>query len=324
MFNRRHFLSYLSFVPFLACNKQVGSSNNENQTDHSKATIILTTWNNQKANLAANTALQNNPDPLNAVEEGIRVVEADPEDHSVGYGGLPDRSGNVTLDACIMDHKGNAGSVTFVKNYKHPISIARKVMSETPHVIMSGKGAEQFAEDQGFVKENLLTAYAKEQWHSWLKTSQYKPIINIENHDTIGMLTKSSDGKLAGGCSTSGLAYKMEGRVGDSPIIGAGLYLDPQVGSCVATGLGEEVLKKLSSFLVVELMKQGKSPYEACKEAIIRITERSDYTQFQVGLIALSNNGQIGAFSIQPGFIYTQTINGQTSVNESDSYVEKS
>ena len=321
MFNRRHFLSYLSFIPFLACNEQSGYKSKKEQPDHSSASIILTTWNNQKANQAALTELNNNKNPLNAVEQGIRVVEADPNDHSVGYGGLPDRSGNVTLDACIMDQNGNAGSVTFVKNFKHPISIARQVMSETPHVIMSGLGAEQFAEDQGFIKENLLTAHAKEQWQSWLKTSKYKPIINIENHDTIGMLTKTSDGKLAGGCSTSGLAYKMEGRVGDSPIIGAGLYLDPQVGSCVATGLGEEVLKNLSSFLVVELMKQGKSPYEACKEAIIRITERSDYTQFQVGLIALSNIGQIGAYSIQPGFIYTQTINGQTSVNESDSYV---
>jgi N4-(beta-N-acetylglucosaminyl)-L-asparaginase len=324
MFNRRHFLSYLSFIPFLACGKQSDNQSITDKSDDKDHSIILTTWNNAKANQIAYEELKDSSTLLNAIEKGIRVVEADPNDHSVGYGGLPDRSGHVTLDACIMDHEGNAGSVCYVQNYKHPISIARKVMTETPHVIMSGKGAEQFAENQGFKKENLLTEYAKEKWETWLKTSKYQPIINIENHDTIGMLARSKDGQLSGGCSTSGLAYKMEGRVGDSPIIGAGLFVDGQVGTCVATGLGEEVLKNLSSFLVVELMRQGKSPYEACKQAILRITEKTDYTQFQVGLIALSNTGQIGAYSIQPGFIYTQTINGQTSVNESDSYVEKS
>jgi len=319
MFNRRKFISLLGLSPIIACQAQ-SSQSESNNGSNSTSNIILTTWNNQNANNTAYKVLSQG-NILDAIEEGIKTVEADPNDHSVGYGGLPDREGNVTLDACIMDQNGNAGAVTYLKNYKHPISIARKVMTDTPHVILSGEGAAQYAESQGFVAENLLTEHSKSEWQKWLLKSEYKPIINIENHDTIGMLCRDSDGNLSGGCSTSGLAYKMAGRVGDSPIIGSGLYVDNEIGCCVATGLGEEVLKNVSSFLVVELMRNGQSPYDACKAAILRIIDKANYKDFQVGLIAISKQGKIGAFSIHPGFKYTLTIQEQTTVNEADSYV---
>ncbi|WP_042006482.1 isoaspartyl peptidase/L-asparaginase family protein, partial [Capnocytophaga canis] len=159
----------------------------------------------------------------------------DPEETSVGYGGYPDREGNVTLDACIMDSQNNAGSVACLKNIKHPISVARLVMEKTPHVMLVGDGAKQFALSQGFKEEDLLTEKSKKAYEEWLKTSQYKPIINIENHDTISMLALDENGNLSGACTTSGMAWKMAGRVGDSPIIGGGLFLDNEVGAAAAT-----------------------------------------------------------------------------------------
>jgi len=142
-----------------------------------------------------------------------------------------------------MDNQGNCGSVVYMENVTHAISVARKVMEKTPHVILAGKGAEQFAYEQGFPKENLLTEASKKAWEAWTVKSEYKPIINIENHDTVGMLAIDKNGDISGGCTTSGLGFKMAGRVGDSPIIGSGLFVDNEVGAAVATGLGEEVIK---------------------------------------------------------------------------------
>ena len=282
--------------------------------------IILTTWNNFKANELAINSLEKGNALLDSLEAGIRHVESDPDDQSVGYGGRPDREGNVTLDASIMDHLGNAGSVTYLKEIMHPISVARLVMEKTPHVILSGNGARQFALAEGFKSQNLLTEKSKSDYKEWLTESKYKPIPNIEMHDTIGMLAMNASGDLSGGCSTSGMAYKMKGRVGDSPIIGAGLFVDNEVGAVTATGLGELVLKTCASFLVVELMRQGKSPFEACKEAIERIVKKYDMEDAQVGLIPINKKGETGAYSIRPGFVYVKTSLDSSDSLTADSY----
>ncbi|MEZ4948950.1 MAG: N(4)-(beta-N-acetylglucosaminyl)-L-asparaginase [Saprospiraceae bacterium] len=269
-----------------------------------KAPFVLSTWDaGIEANEGAWKVLKEGGSALDAVEKGVMVTEADIRNQTVGIGGLPDRDGHVTLDACIMDHKGNAGSACFVENFVHPVSIARRIMEKTPHVILAGDGAEKFAEQEGFKKVNLLSEKSKEDWKEWLHTSEYKPVINIENHDTIGMLSMDQKGDLSGACTTSGLAYKVHGRVGDSPIIGAGLYVDNEVGAAVATGLGEVVLKSLSSFLIVELMRNGAHPEDACKEALERIVQKfPNYKDFQVAFIGVDKAGNYGGYSIHPGF----------------------
>jgi N4-(beta-N-acetylglucosaminyl)-L-asparaginase len=272
--------------------------------------IVVSTWNfGLAANEAAWKILTSGGYALDAVEAGVKIPEGDPEIMSVGYGGLPDREGKVTLDACIMDEKGNAGSVVCLENIKHPISVARMVMEKTPHVILSGGGALKFALENGFHRENLLTPKAKKAWKNWKKSGEgFKPIINIEkevnkNHDTIGMVAIDQDGRMCGACTTSGMAFKMSGRVGDSPIIGAGLFVDGKVGGAVATGTGELVLKTLGSFLVVELMRNGHSPGMACKEAVNRIVEMiPGYRLHQIGYLAINKSGETGAYSLQPGF----------------------
>ncbi len=283
---------------------------------------VLSTWNNIKANEAAWQIISKGGRALDAVENGAKIPEADPNDQSVGYGGLPDRNGNVTLDACIMDEMGNAGSVCYLQHIKHPIAVARKVMELTPHVLLAGDGALDFALAQGFQKENLLTDKSKQDWEEWLKTANYQPKINVEMHDTIGIVALDQSGNLSGACTTSGLGYKMQGRVGDSPIIGAGLFVDNEVGAATSTGLGEAVLKTLGSFLVVELMRQGATPQQACEEAVMRIVRKQkNYRDFQVGYLALSKSGEIGAFSIQPGFVYAVTKGGTTQVLDGKAYL---
>ena len=270
--------------------------------------IVISTWNfGIKANGAAWEILKNNGRALDAVEAGVKVPEGDPTERSVGYGGRPDRDGRVTLDACIMDEFSNIGSVACLEFIKHPISVARAVMEKTPHVMLVGDGALQFALAQGFPKENLLVEDSEKEWKEWLKTSQYKPIANIENHDTIGMIALDSFGNLSGACTTSGMAFKMHGRVGDSPIIGAGLYVDNEIGAATSTGHGEEVIRIVGCHLVVELMRQGKSPQKACEEAVARIVKltknrNKNLKDIQVGFIALSKKGEYGAYCIQDGF----------------------
>ena len=267
--------------------------------------LVIATWEAERAVATAWKTLEKGGSALDAIEKGCNVEEEDPANSSVGLGGLPDREGIVTLDACVMDDKGNYGSVVFMQNIVQAISVARKVMDETPHVLLAGKGAEEFAVSQGFKRQNLLTEKAKKSWEEWKIKSEYKPIINIENHDTIGMLAMDKSGNLSGGCTTSGLAFKMHGRVGDSPIIGSGLFVDNEVGAATATGLGEEVLKTVGSFLIVELMRQGRSPQQACEEAIARIMDKQkDRKDFQVGYIAVNKKGEIGAYSIHEGFSY--------------------
>jgi len=294
------------------------------KTSNVAGPMVIATWNVKNATAKAWEVLKAGGSALDAVERGCMVEEADETGQSVGKGGLPDRDGHVTLDACVMDHNGNCGSVVYLENIVHAVSVARKVMEETPHVILAGKGAKQFAISKGFKVEDLLTEASKKAWEEWKIKSEYKPIINIENHDTIGMLAIDKNGDISGACTTSGLAYKMAGRVGDSPIIGSGLFVDNEIGACVATGLGEEVLKTVGSFLVVELMRQGKTPQEACEEAIGRIVKKpnSDFKNFQVCYIAVNKQGMTGSYSIHQGFNMTRFQDGTNEQIPSDYFLK--
>lgn len=267
--------------------------------------VVISTWNHGlMANDEAWKVLGKKGNALDAAEKGVMVVENDPENQTVGIGGFPDRDGIVTLDACIMSKDG-CGSVAFLQDIKNPVAVARKVMEETPHVMLVGDGAKRFALEQGFVAENLLTKKTEKDYKEWLKTSEYKPIINIENHDTIGLLAMDHNGDLSGACTTSGAAWKMHGRVGDSPIIGAGLFLENEIGAACATGLGETVIRSAGSAMVVELMRHGYEPEEACKEVVKRIIKNEkDIANIQVGFLALRKDGTYGAYSIHKGFTY--------------------
>lgn len=271
--------------------------------------IVISTWRHGiEANKAAYEVIQNNGVAIDAVEQGVRVTEADISNRSVGIGGRPDASGHVTLDACIMNHDSTCGSVAYLDGIDHPISVARSVMEKTPHVMLVGKGAKEFALNQGFNKIKTPIKEVKKDWKSWKKeqkAEQKKPEINHENHDTIGLLALDAQGRLSGACTTSGWAYKLPGRVGDSPIIGAGLFVDGDVGAACATGLGEAVIRIAGSHTVVELMRNGMTPQEACKAAVERIINKhNDLTGLQVGFIAIDKNGNYGGYSVYNGFNY--------------------
>ncbi|NNF86408.1 MAG: glycosylasparaginase, partial [Winogradskyella sp.] len=210
----------------MACNTTNKESTQGTTSVSATLPLVIATWHVKNATAKAWDVLQAGGSALDAVEQGCMVEEANEKGQSVGKGGLPDRDGNVTLDACIMDKNGNCGSVVYLKNITHAVSVARKVMEDTPHVMLAGEGAKSFALDNGFKEEDLLTEASKKAWETWKIEAKYKPIINIENHDTIGMLAIDKNGDISGACTTSGLAYKMAGRVGDSPIIGSGLFVD--------------------------------------------------------------------------------------------------
>ena len=276
--------------------------------------IVLSTWKHGiPANDAAWKILKKGGTALDAVETGAKIPEADPKNSSVGLGGLPDEKGKVTLDACIMDHTGNCGSVAFLQNIKHPISVARKVMEDTKHVMLAGEGARQFAVSKGFEEMDLLTDVSRKKWEEW-KKKQFKQTPH-DTHDTISVLAQDSKGNLSGACTTSGWAYKLHGRVGDSPIIGAGLYVDNEIGCAAATGLGEEVIKTTGSFLVVELMRQGFEPIEACKEALKRIIKNHNgKPDFQVAYIALRKDGVVGTACLKWTFEYALAREGKNKL----------
>ena len=314
MANRRNFLKTTALASAaLALQSFSRKSNEEKVLPNSKKVIkpiVLSTWRfGIEANAAAWEVLKNNGRALDAVEAGVKIPEGNPDERSVGYGGRPDRDGRVTLDACIMDEFSNIGSVACLEYIKHPISVARLVMEKSPHVMLVGAGALQFALEKGFKKENLLTEESEKEWKEWLKTSEYLPKANIENHDTIGMIALDAQGNLSGACTTSGMAFKMHGRVGDSPIIGAGLFVDNEIGAATATGHGEEVIRVVGCHLVVELMRQGKSPQKACEEAVNRIVKQiknrgKNLKDIQVGFIALNKKGEYGSYCVQGGFNY--------------------
>jgi len=286
--------------------------------------LILSTWNHGlPANEKAWQVLNQTGNILDAVEEGVKVTEADLSSRSVGLNGHPDREGIVTLDASIMNKDGECGSVCFVRQIKHPITLARKVMENTPHVMLAGEGAKQFAVSEGFTLETEeLHPDAARDFEAWKDSSEYRPVINIENHDTIGMVGVDQDGNLSGSCTTSGLAYKMHGRVGDSPIIGAGLYVDNEVGAATATGMGESIIKICGSFLAVELMRQGRTPDEACEEVVRRLIKKnsSDIDDIQAAFIAVNKEGEYGSYAVQPNFSYAVHDSQSNRLTSSESY----
>ncbi len=313
MKSRRNFIKLSALGSAAVITSSFRTPESENGTNRSSERskkinkpIVISTWNHGvEANESAWKILSSGGSALDAAEAGVRVTESDPSNMSVGLGGLPDREGIVTLDACIMDHNNNCGAVAFLQDIENPISVARKVMEDTQHVMLAGSGAKQFALEKGFPERNLLTDQARKAWEEWKEKSKYQPVINSENHDTIGLLTLDEKGNLAGACTTSGMAYKLHGRVGDSPIIGAGLFVDNEVGAACATGVGEAVIRIAGSAIVVELMRNGMSPNEACKEAVDRIIKKhKNITNLQVGFLALNRNGEVGAYSIYSGFNY--------------------
>lgn len=305
--------------------------------------VVISTWDTGlAANKGAWEVLSRNGSALDAVEAGVRVTETS-INCCVGLGANPDRDGYVTLDASIMDHQFNCGSVAFLERIKHPISVARRVMEKTPHVLLVGVGAQQFAVAEGFpLEDGKLSEDAKKSYEQWLKKSEYKPVINIENtrsssssgaaangdwlaaapaklpngewnHDTIGMVAMDASGNLSGSVTTSGMGFKMRGRVGDSPIIGAGMFVDNEVGAVAATGQGEDVIRVCGSHTVIEFMRQGMSPEQACKAAVERIAriKKDKARDIQVAFIALNKKGETGAYALQKGFSYAIKNNNE-------------
>jgi N4-(beta-N-acetylglucosaminyl)-L-asparaginase len=329
MINRRKFIALSALGSATLIDKKL-LANLPTTTTNTKP-IVVSTWDaGIEANKGAWKILSTGGRALDAVEAGVMVTEAS-QNCCVGLGANPDRDGFVTLDACIMDEFFNCGSVAFLERIKHPVSVARRVMEKTPHVMLVGSGAQQFAIAEGFpLEEQKLSPDAQRAYDNWLKTSEYKPVINIENkgnhgpnamprsesnesnHDTIGMVAMDAKGNLSGSCTTSGMGFKMRGRLGDSPIIGAGLFVDNEVGACTATGQGEDVIRIAGSHTVVELMRQGLAPEAACKKAIERIVKikGAKVKDIQVAFLALNKKGVVGAFSIHKGFSYALKTQG--------------
>ena len=341
MSSRRKFLKTVAITPAVLRSGSVFAGGDKGFTTIKNNAVAVSTWDFGKtANAGAWEILGKGGRALDAVENGVKIPEADPTNQTIGYGGLPDRDGHVTLDACIMDEKYNCGSVMCLEHIMHPISVARLVMEKTPHIVLAGEGALQFALANGFKKINLLTPESEKAWKEWLKTSKYSPEKNIENklfnkandpipggpsnHDTIGMMAMDANGDLSGACTTSGLAYKMHGRVGDSPIIGAGLYVDNEVGAATSSGVGEEVIRIVGSHLVVEQMRSGLQPEIACKNAVERIVKISPEKSklIQVGFVALNKQGEYGGYSLQPGFSYSVKSNTVENVFKAKSYYQ--
>jgi len=330
MLNRRKFLQLSTLsVPLLSMKNVLANGNAQTKP------IVVSTWDSGKpVNTEAWKILSTKGRALDAVEAGARYME-NQINCCVGLGGYPDRDGIVTLDACIMDEHANCGSVGAIEQIKHAVSVARKIMETTPHVMLVGAGAQQFALENGFTKESKdLSPEAKEAYQQWLKTSEYKPEINIENkkqngpfapaffedgtpnHDTMGLVALDAAGNMSGAVTTSGMAFKIHGRVGDSPIIGAGLFVDNEIGAATSSGVGEEVMRICGTHLVVEYMRQGFSPEIACRKAVERIVnrDRAKAKTIQVGFLALNKKGQYGAFSIQKGFVFSVKSNGEERI----------
>jgi N4-(beta-N-acetylglucosaminyl)-L-asparaginase len=312
--------------------------------------VVISTW---KQGIAANEAaykiLDKGGNSLDAVEHGVKVSEDDPEVLSVGYGGLPDAKGIVTLDAAIMDWKARIGSVIFVENIKNPVSLARLVLEDTEHTILAGDGAYEFAMKKGFTPEILLTENSLKKYYEWKRSNsgkaeeihtedfwntrtaseKLKRINDDGNHDTIGMVAIDEEGHISAACTTSGMAWKQHGRVGDTPVIGAGLYVDGEIGGAASTGRGEECIRACGSFLIVELMRNRKHPEEACRLACERVyklnllSSRNRDHIYQVGFVALNVKGEYGAFSVREGFQYALHTKENNELLESRYFINE-
>jgi N4-(beta-N-acetylglucosaminyl)-L-asparaginase len=326
MSSRRKFIKTAALGAGLISTKNLFSGEHQNLLENSfNKPIVLSTWDfGIEANKAAWEILSKNGRALDAVEKGVMVAENDLHSTSVGLAGLPDREGHTTLDACIMDENYNCGSVAFLEKIKNPISVARLVMEKTPHIMLVGAGAKQFALQNGFTEDDYKNPESVKSYKEWLKESKYDPMYDMKDqHDTIGMIAMDVNNNLSGACTTSGLAFKIRGRVGDSPIIGAGLYADNEIGAATATGVGEEVIRISGTHLVVEMMRNGKSPYEACKAAVERMVKiRKEKTKdFQVGFIAINKSGEFGGYCLHPGFSYAVYSNNiPNQLFKADSY----
>lgn len=335
MINRKKFIQLGGLT---ALSSLFSKNSNAAEGARSDGPVVISTWDQGvEANRGAWEVLGKGGSALDAVEKGVMVTEAS-QNCCVGLGANPDREGIVTLDACIMDHQFNCGSVAFLERIKHPISVARRVMEKTPHVMLVGDGAQKFAIAEGFSLEPLkLSPEAEKQYKEWLKESKYEPAINREvienrghgpfapkqfgdgtwNHDTIGMLAMDTKGNLSGSCTTSGMGFKMRGRIGDSPIIGAGLFVDNDVGACTATGQGEDVIRVVGAHSVVEMMRRGFGPERACQKIIERIVKikGAEAKKIQVALLAINKHGVVGAFAIHEGFNYAvKTKTGESLI----------
>ncbi|MCA9262976.1 MAG: N(4)-(beta-N-acetylglucosaminyl)-L-asparaginase [Planctomycetales bacterium] len=272
---------------------------------------FVSTWAFGKpANDVALAAVQQGKPLLDAIELGVHVVEQDASNDSVGLGGIPNAAGVVQLDACVMDGIGHrAGAVAALEQTLHPVSVARRVMERTRHVMLVGEGARQFAREQGFGEHELLTSEQRRKYEDW-KTQQSRRDAGASvpgNHDTIALLGIDADGNLAGACSTSGWGYKVPGRVGDSPIIGSGLYVDNEVGGAGATGIGENVMRYCASFMIVEFMRQGMLPGEACAAMIRRIAahDLKPLAELHINFVAMDKFGRVGAAGTSKEFQYS-------------------
>jgi len=280
--------------------------------------ILLATWSFGRTAVAAGWPHLVRPggSSLDAVEQAVRAVEAAPACMTVGYGAYPDASGEVTLDASIMLAPARCGSVCFVRRIMHAVTLARLVMERTPHVMLAGDGAERLAAAHGIEQADLANDASRAAYAKWLaehRAAAARPgsrpnveetgLSSEESHDTVGVLALDAAGVMAGACSTSGLAFKMPGRVGDSPIIGHGLYVDPRHGAAVATGHGELIMGVCGAFLAVEEMRRGASPAEAAAEVLRRIAEsRTLDAGHQAAIITLAPDGRWSSAALRPGF----------------------
>jgi isoaspartyl peptidase/L-asparaginase-like protein (Ntn-hydrolase superfamily) len=284
--------------------------------------IVIATWPfGMTAVKVAAELLQQGKPPLDAVIAGAQAVEDDPKVHSVGYGGLPNAIGTVQLDACVMDGKTLAcGAVAGLENVRHPAALARRVMEKTPHVLLVGEGARLFAVQQGFPLECLSTPESLAEWEKGrARRPNVKPASPLpDGHDTVTVLARDGSGTLGGVCSTSGLAHKLPGRVGDSPLIGAGLYVDNTAGAAGATGVGEEIIRIGGSTLVVEAMRAGRSAQEACEMAVRKVNAiavRRGVHPAGVAFLALDAKGNPGgACTTRTNFQYAVARPGKVEL----------
>jgi N4-(beta-N-acetylglucosaminyl)-L-asparaginase len=297
--------------------------------DEKISPVVIASANGLEAVKKAYDIIMEGNDALDGVIAGVNLLEDDPKDHSVGLGGLPNEDGVVELDSCCMHGPThNAGAVAAIQNIRNPSKVARLVMERTDHVLIVGKGALRFAKRHGFKEENLLTDEARQIWLKWKenlseKDDWFPPVEKEKNQSflpnerltgTINCNALDLQGNLSGVTTTSGLSYKIPGRVGDSPIIGAGLYVDNEVGACGSTGRGEENLKNLSSFMVVEFMRMGQTPEEACLSICKRIVDHAKARflkdsegrpNFNVKFYAINKNGQFGSAAIKGPYKYS-------------------
>jgi len=294
--------------------------------------LVVATWPfGMEAVREAAALLQQGKPALDAAIAGAQVVEDDPKVHSVGYAGIGNAIGTVQLDACVMDgHSLGCGAVAGLENVRHPAALARRVMEKTPHILLVGEGARLFAVQQGFPLESLNTPESVAEWEKLHNKPRPQPMPVAgpgkleKGHDTVAVLARDASGSLGGVCTTSGLSLKLPGRVGDSPLIGHGLYVDNTAGAAGATGVGEEVIRIGGSLMIVEAMRAGKSAQEACEIAVRKVNQvavRRGVHPAGVAFLALDTNGGIGAACTErTHFQYAVAMPGKVELRKSPEF----